>query len=105
MSYKVLAPCVIARDRNGSSHHLYEGSIVDQLDAAQAKRWLDEGLVEEIGSVPAAADPALGPPQRVATKAEWVDYAVASCAGTDTPLSVEDAEAMTKAELVEQFGG
>lgn len=39
------------------------------------------------------------------SKADWVDYAVACTAGTDHPLSVEDASESTKAELIELYGG
>lgn len=45
------------------------------------------------------------PPKTSDTKAEWVAYVVAATADTDEPVSEEDAEAMTKAELIELYGG
>lgn len=42
-----------------------------------------------------------GRPKDYDTKADWVAYAVA----VDDSLSEEDAEAMTKAELVDKYGG
>ncbi|EFC80242.1 hypothetical protein [Parafrankia sp. EUN1f] len=40
------------------------------------------------------------PPHRNATKADWVGFAVRT-----TGISVDEADAMTKADLIERFGG
>lgn len=44
------------------------------------------------------SDP-VGPPSRNALKNEWVGYAVSQ------GISVDDADAMTKNDLIEKFGG
>lgn len=44
-------------------------------------------------------------PKDYDSKAEWVLYAVASSAGTDNPVTEQDAEELTKAELIELYGG
>lgn len=43
-------------------------------------------------------------PAPYASKKEWVSWAVHSSASTDTPLSPDDAEALTKQDLIELFG-
>ena len=40
-----------------------------------------------------------GPPAQSALKAEWVEYAV------DQGMPMDEAEAKTKADLIEEFGG
>lgn len=44
-------------------------------------------------------------PKVYATKAEWVAFVVAKTADTENPVSEEDAEAMTKDDLIELYGG
>lgn len=89
------APCVIAKDQEGKNHHRYEGDVIAWLSDEQAEHFIESGLVEATdkgvgGSEPADADEA---PAKTATKAEWVDYAVAS--GYDRA----EVEEMTKAEI------
>lgn len=102
MSYKVVAPLVLAKDSEGKTHHRYEGDVIQWLSPEQAQHFLGLGLVVEVnGHTPPAADaggPAVEKPKQVAPKADWVDFAVAS------GLTADEAEAMTKAELIEQFG-
>jgi hypothetical protein len=43
-------------------------------------------------------------PAPYASKGEWVGWAVHISQTTGTPLSPDDAEAMTKTDLIEQFG-
>lgn len=43
-------------------------------------------------------------PAASASKNEWVRWAVHVTADTDTPLSIDDADAMTKNDLVEKYG-
>lgn len=43
-------------------------------------------------------------PAPYASKAEWVGWAVHVSKDTDTPLSPDDAEALTKTDLIEQYG-
>ncbi len=44
-------------------------------------------------------------PKPYDSKAEWVAFVVASTAGAESPVSEEDAEDLTKAELIELYGG
>jgi hypothetical protein len=94
MSYRVLVPCVIARDTVGHSHHHYDGAIINWLPDDQARRFLDEGLVAEVDGTPDDRAPA-----KTAPKADWVTFAVSKGADAD------EAEALTKQELVELYGG
>lgn len=60
MSYKVIAPLVIARDGNGSAHHLYRGQVVpDHIIDDEVKRLADGGFLEELkadsGAKPASS--------------------------------------------------
>lgn len=96
MSYKVVAPLVLAKDEEGHVHHVYEGGVISWLSDEQAEHFLEAGLVEETssGSVDSNDD---GPPAKSAPKDEWVDYAVAD--GYDR----DEVEAMTKAEIQALF--
>lgn len=105
MSYLVISPCVIAKDQEGKVHHRYEGDVISWLSDDQAQHFISSGLVEKtdkgVGGgevVDESADDA-GKPKHVAPKAEWVDYAVTQGADRD------EAEDMTKAELIELYGG
>ena len=44
-------------------------------------------------------------PKPYDTKAEWVDYVVAKTKDSASPVSEEDAKALTKDELVDKYGG
>lgn len=103
MSYKVIAPLVLAKDPEGKTHHRYEGEVIQWLSPEQAQHFLGLDLVVEVGKAPAAvAEPAPAgggdapeKPKRTAPKAAWAEFA---------GLSEEETEAMTKAEIIEQFG-
>lgn len=96
MSYRVTAPCVIAHDRGGHAYHAYDTAIIPWLPDEEAERWLDEGQIEVVdGSAVSEA----GPPAKTAPKADWVAFAVTKGADAD------EAEALTKQELVELYGG
>jgi hypothetical protein len=43
-------------------------------------------------------------PAPYASTGEWVGWAVHVSAHTDSPLSPDDAEALTKQDLIEQYG-
>lgn len=103
MSYKVVAPLVLAKDREGKTHHRYTDEVIEWLPPDQAAHFVDTGLVVKVGAqspVPDASggDGAPEKPKQVAPKADWVDYAVSE------GLDRDEAEAMTKAELIEQYG-
>jgi len=44
-------------------------------------------------------------PKDYATKAEWVEFVVAKTAETEQPVSVDEADALSKNELIELYGG
>jgi len=91
VSYKVVSPCVLAKDPQGRVFHRYEGAVIDWLSDEQAEHFLAEGLVTEDG----ADDDAK--PKKTAPKADWVEHAVAD--GYDR----DEVESMTKADLVALF--
>jgi hypothetical protein len=97
MTYTVTAPLVLAVDRDGHTHHVYQGGEIDWLSKEQKEHFLSEKLVVE-GSGDGDSDED-GPPAKAAPKADWVDYAVAQ--GADA----EEAESLTKQELVDLYGG
>jgi hypothetical protein len=43
-------------------------------------------------------------PPPYASKAEWVGWAVHASQSTDTPITPDDADALTKADLIELYG-
>lgn len=102
MTYRVTAPLVLARDKEGKVHHVYQNGVINWLPEDQKAHFLDVGLVEKVSGSPAVEDDddsGDGVPLRAAPKAEWVDYAISK--GADS----EEAEASTKAELIELYGG
>lgn len=85
MAYRVVAPLVLARDHNGSTHHCYAGAHIEWLPEDQKHLFLELGLVEKIGAEPApVADPPVdagdsdgsGKPHAAATKAELIAWLV-----------------------------
>lgn len=115
MPYLTKAPLLLVKvpDQVGDGYRVdyhYQGSTIPWLSDEQANRFLDEGLVESVGGrkakgpAPVEVPPGvpvgnLDKPAHVATKDVWVDYAVSQGASRD------EAEALTKAELVELYGG
>lgn len=47
----------------------------------------------------------LSEPKPYDAKADWVEFVVAKTANTADPVSHADADALTKAELIELYGG
>lgn len=111
MSYRVTAPLVLVRDEDGKTHHLYEGTVVDFIDAGHAAYLLEQGMLAADGTSSGAAssaeartvdaevndsDPDVDSPRppHVAAKAKWVDYAV------DQGFDRDEAEAMSKEKLI-----
>lgn len=109
-SYQVTAPLVLAKDRTGKVRYHYYDTVIPWLSKAQATHLLDLDLVTEIPDVPEEVsegevgqelpDPDVAEmPNRVSPKAEWVAYAAAT-----HDISEEEADELTKAELIERFG-
>ncbi|HEY9315793.1 hypothetical protein [Williamsia sp.] len=108
--YQAVAKLVLAADQSGKTQYFYEGSVVPWLSDTDRDRFLAEGLVVELDSIPSTEDDAGEPsgdgqpagapraperPAKAASKALWVEFAVASGAFTQ-----EDAEKAEKADLV-----
>lgn len=110
MSYQVIAPLVLAKDPEGKTHHRYEGEIIQWLSPEQARHFVDLGLVSEIGHTAALGAVEVSSPtgddyekpKQVAPKAAWIEYAVFGAPGGQR-LTRDEAEVLTKAELVERF--
>ncbi|QDF17957.1 hypothetical protein SEA_CLARK_8 [Gordonia phage Clark] len=106
MSYEVIAPLVVAGDPEGKLKYHYQGAIVEYLSDEDAERFLEGGMVVDLGDEPVAtaveADSAGEPaqlgarPPKTASKEVWVEYAIAKHGFTR-----EDAEAASKADLQE----
>lgn len=104
MSYQVVAAVVLAKDEAGRVHYVYEGGHIEWLSDEQAEHFVSEGLVVEVGSgdvadLDDATEPVDKKPLRAASKADWVAYAVSQ--GADEA----EAEAHTKGELIDLYGG
>lgn len=71
--------------------------IQDRLTKGYLKRVNADGspFVEKVDRVA---------PPPYASKGEWVGWAVHVSQTTDSPLTPDDAEALTKTDLIEQFG-
>lgn len=103
MAYLTIAPLVLVRVPVGGEYRVdyhYQDSVIPKLTDEQAEHFLAQGLVEQIDDV--VVDD--GKPKHTAPKAEWVDYVVLSTANSDAPVSREEAEATSKADLVALYG-
>lgn len=112
MTDRVIKPLVLVRDERGATQYLYMGAEVPSYVNAERRKVLrDEGYIAAEGSSEpvAATGPAPvqpkgnvgagdGPPAKTASKAEWVDYAVAK------GVSRDEAEKSSKDELVSKHG-
>ena len=118
MAYKIVAPLVLAHDQEGKTHHRYHGAVIHYLSDEQREHLLRTGLVEEVDaadpstegvddgddeSAPVVVTEVTRPPD-VATKPVWVAYVVAKTAGTEKPVSAEEADKLTRDDLVALYG-
>jgi hypothetical protein len=80
VTYKVVAPLVLAVDPDGHTHHVYEGGVIEWLSDAQRAHFLAESLVEVVGAAPASPAPGDAgdgdKPDDTATKAELIAWLV-----------------------------
>ena len=81
MSYRVVAPLVLARDQEGRTQHRYEGAVITWLPEDQKRLFLDSGFVVEVGQPADDADQ--GDPIDDAGVADGD-----STSGTERPASV-----------------
>lgn len=109
MSYQVVAPLVIAKDRDGRPHHVYEGGVIQWLSDEQAKHFLGTGLVVKFGdSAPAQDEPAddgdtsADKPPSTAKKEVLVAWLVENAAKEDgSDYTADELYELTKAQLSE----
>jgi len=99
-----LSPALI-RTRLGIVEFVDQAADVDDAELAQALREVPAvfGIVEHDAEAvrdPGSADEVARPSVR-ASKAEWVAYV----AHIRDDITAEEADSMTKAELIETFGG
>jgi hypothetical protein len=105
MAYVVTGPVVVLPEATtGLTKYYYEGAILpDGLDKDRVQGVIDDGLVAEVddpaapieGDEESGVPPVVAKPKQGDDKSAWVDYAVSKGAER------ADAEAMTKAELIE----
>lgn len=106
-SYRVTWPFVYlaVREITGKVqvNGFYQGAIVDsdQVDEESLKRHLDRGAMEKFSADSASSpeeDDSAGKPGQNDSKAAWVDHAV-----SQGVVDQDEAEGMTKSELIELF--
>jgi hypothetical protein len=90
-------------------HILGEGGTVFELALPLSEPIEDRLLKGYLKRVNADGTPYREKSERVqpapyASKGEWVGWAVHVSAHTDSPLTPDDAEALTKQDLIEQYG-
>lgn len=111
MAYHVVAPLVVAADRNGKLGYHYQGATIPWLSKADAERFVANSMVvneadladeeaddEEVHSGPSPSDDGPQRPPNAATKELWVEFAVSK--GADRA----SAEQANKADLIKAFG-
>jgi hypothetical protein len=97
VSYRVTAPLVLARDKEGKVHERYQDAVIDWLDDDQERHFLEAKLVEQVAS-PTVVEDDDGPPAKTALKEDWVAFAVSK--GADEA----EADGLTKQELQDLYG-
>ena len=103
MSYKVAAPCVLAVDADGHTHHAYADAVLEWLSPTQAEYFLAEGLVEVVDTAPVAddepGDDGDKPPSN-AKKADLVAWLVDNALKEDgSDYTADELESLKVAEL------
>lgn len=115
VAYKVVSPLAVVQDDSGVWHHHYQGAVIEGFGAEQVDHLLGLGFIAKVGSDEAVVVPGaefldtaqvaevkaarlVDLPAKAARHDLWVDYAVSK--GADRT----EAEALTKAELIELYG-
>lgn len=101
MSYQVVAPLVLARDKEGKTHHVYQGGVIDWLSDDQAEHFIGTGLVVELDAPDAVdEDEGDGKPPANATNADLVEWIVANVVKDDgSDYTAEELQGVKKADL------
>lgn len=116
MAYVVTGAMALCDRKDGTTVPVMRGGAVpEDVTDEHLQHLLDVGLVKEAekgelaggleptragdGSEPVVDDEGAKAPAQVATKDEWVAYAVSQ------GMAQQDAEAATKAQLVEKYKG
>lgn len=90
-------------------HILGEGGAVFALALPLSEPILDRLSKGYLKRVNADGTPFVEKSERVqpapyASKGEWVGWAVHTSQSTETPITPDDAEALTKQDLIERYG-
>lgn len=111
MSYKVISPVVAIApssksdelgDSNNGPRYFYEGAVIPAgFNDERCKELAEDGMLEQISSTDSSDEEGKAP-AKSAAKGDWVAYATDEARGDDQ-LSEEDANALTKDELVERY--
>ncbi|AON97301.1 head-tail connector protein [Gordonia phage Hedwig] len=119
MSYRVIAPLVVAPDDDGQLHYHYEGAEIESIADDAAKRLVADGLLEKAKAAPrsSAAKSSTKAPAKKSTEGqatkgdgggsglppftapdeEWVAYAI------EQGMDPEDAKTTPRQDLIAKF--
>ncbi|QMU22508.1 hypothetical protein [Gordonia rubripertincta] len=121
MSYRVIAPLIVAPDDDGQLHYHYEGAEVESIADDAAKRLVADGLIEKktakatgrsTASKSTTKSPAKksteteaakgdsgsgGLPPFTAPDEDWIAYAI------EQGMEADDAKTMPRQELIAKF--
>jgi len=97
--HKVVGKCVVLK-AGGTFREFYEGALLpDDVELeARFESCLRKGLIAEVEEEAGLEPPVDEAPAKSANKPEWVAFAVSKGA------SEEEAEGLTKDELIELYG-
>lgn len=104
MSYEVTSPLVIVRnaDGEGGDGYFYEGATIPSgYNDERCDELVEDGMLEEVDGSSDVVDEDKAP-AKSASKGDWVAYATHEARGDDQ-LTEEEANGLTKDELVERF--
>lgn len=115
MSYKVISPLVAVApaeksgdldDANQGPRYFYEGAVIpDGYNDKRCKELVDDGMLEKVSAASQSSDSGDDKdPTRSSSKADWVAYATDDARG-ESKLSKEEAESLTRDQLVEKYLG
>ena len=91
-------------------HILGEGGAIFELAPEAVTQFTEDRLLKgylkrvNADGTPYTEKSAREQPATYASKAEWVGWAVHISQSTESPLTPDDAEALTKQDLIEAYG-
>lgn len=79
-------------------------TIADKLKKGLVRRVNSDGSPFDEHARPAGTEPSDARPPVNARKEDWVAWSVAESARREAPITVDDAQALTKEQLIEAYG-